>query len=132
MNETTKPVLEEIFEQGVFPKLLAGYCQHCERKLFPKPIICPYCLEPTQTVRLSEKGTVYSYTVIRIKAPFSLPQPYAVGYIDLKEDNLRIFSLLDSEKIDGLRIGAKVKLCIGKIGVDREGAPCLRYYFTPV
>lgn len=132
MDETLKPVLPEVFEEGTFPKLFGGLCPHCRRKSFPKPTVCPYCLEPVKTTTLSTQGTLYSYTVVRTKAPFALPEPYAVGYIDLKEDNLRIFSLLDSERIDDLRLGARVALCIGPIGVDRDGMPCLRFFFTPV
>jgi len=94
------------------------------------PAVCPHCLEPVKSVRLSKEGTIYSFTVVRIKPPFGLPQPYSVGYIDLKDDNLRIISLLDPEKVDKLSVGAPVALSVAPIGLDRDGQPCLRYFFT--
>lgn len=130
MNENMKPIVNGIFELEPSPSLLGGYCSACGRKYFPIPITCPHCLEPVKVVRLSREGTIYSFTVIRIKPPFGLPQPYSVGYVDLKGDNLRIISLLDPEKIDKLSVGAQVALSVAPIGVDRDGQPCLRYFFT--
>ncbi len=85
---------------------------------------------PVKSIRLSTKGTIYSFTVIRTKPPFGLPQPYAVGYVDLEDDNLRIIGLLDPEKISALSVGKPVTLSIAPIGLDRSGQPCLRYFFT--
>jgi uncharacterized OB-fold protein len=103
----------------------------CDRKMFPKPVVCPYCLEPVISVGLSQEGSIYAYTVVRVKPPFGLPQPYAVGYVDLMEENLRVFTLFDPSRIDDLRIGAAVVLRIEPLGVNRDGLECLRYFFTP-
>lgn len=130
MNEGLKPILDGIFETYPSPSLLGGYCPECDRKYFPTPTVCPQCLKPVRSVRLSRKGTIYSFTVIRIKPPFGLPQPYAVGYVDLEEDNLRVIGLLDPEKIDMFSVGKPVTLSVAPIGLDRSGQPCLRYFFT--
>lgn len=130
MNENVKPILPGIFELEPAPSLLGGYCPACDRKYFPTPMACPHCLEPVKSVRLSKEGTIYSFTVVRVRPPFGLPQPYSVGYIDLKDDNLRIISLLDPERIDKLSVGAHVALSVAPIGLDRDGQPRLRYFFT--
>lgn len=130
MNEQIKPILNGIFETSPVPRLLGGYCPACDKKYFPVPAVCPGCLAPVEPVRLSKQGTIYSFTVIRTKPPFGLPQPYAVGYIDLKGDNLRVIGLFDPVKIDRLSIGGSVTLSIGPLGNDRFGEPCLRYFFT--
>jgi uncharacterized protein len=131
MTESLKPVFEGIFEEGPSPSLIGGYCETCKRYYFPKPVVCPQCLGQAKGAPLSTQGTLYSYTVVRTKAPYGLPQPYAVGYVDLEESGLRIFSLLDSTRIEGFKIGGSLELRIGPVGVDSHGQPCLRYYFTP-
>jgi uncharacterized OB-fold protein len=130
MKESIKPILDGIFETGSSPSLLGGYCPACERKFFPAPAVCPQCLMPVESVQLSREGKIYSFTIIRIKPPFGLPQPYAVGYVDLEGDNLRIIGLLDPEKIDRLSVGKPVTVSVAPMGVDRCGEPCLRYFFT--
>jgi len=130
VNENIKPILEGIFQTGPFPSLLGGYCPACRRKYFPAPAVCPRCLMTVRSVPLSREGVIYSFTIIRTKPPFGLPQPYAVGYVDLVDDNLRVIGLLDHEKLDRLSVGREVTLSVAPIGLDRSGQPCLRYFFT--
>jgi uncharacterized OB-fold protein len=114
------------------PELLGGFCPVCKRHYFPRPPYCTKCLGSVEQVALSSEGTVYSFTVIRTKAPMGLPEPYGVGYVDLAGSGLRIFCLLDPEAIDNLCVGAPVRLRVGQIGNDVNGNPCLRPYFTPL
>jgi uncharacterized OB-fold protein len=111
------------------PVLLAGFCQNCDRRFFPKPKICPDCLGDVDLVELGSCGTIYSFTIVRTKPPMGLPQPYAVGYIDIA--GLRIFSLLDPGRVGDLHIGQRVLLAVKQLGLDVQGKPCLRPYFTP-
>ncbi|RJX24551.1 MAG: hypothetical protein C4554_08835 [Dethiobacter sp.] len=130
MNSELKPVMEGIFDAGASPRLIGAICSKCNQKFFPKPMVCPHCLGEVEDVKLSPEGKLYTYAVLRTKAPYGLPQPYAVGWVDLEDDGLRIFSLLDPEKISELDFGKQVTLRVGAIGVDNNGQPCLRYYFT--
>ena len=127
-------------EEGLFtmpsaengpPSLLGGKCPSCHRTYFPKPGFCRVCLEPTTIEDLGSKGTIYSFTVVRTKPPFGLPKPYAVGYVDLEDNGLRIFTLLDPETVEDLHIGQKVRLAVGPLGDDGKGGPLLRPYFSP-
>ena len=129
------------FAEGVFtlppyeqhlPALLGGWCAQCNHYYFPQPRYCRRCLEPTAQITLGTEGTLYSYTVIRTKAPLGLPLPYGVGYIDLKESGLRIFCLLDPAALARLKVGHAVRLEVGPLGHDHQGRPCLRPYFTPM
>jgi uncharacterized OB-fold protein len=79
---------------------------------------------------LGSEGTLYSFTVIRTKPPLGLPQPYGVGYIDLKGKALRIFGLLDAKAVDQLRVGLPLRLAVAPLGLNGRGEPCLRPYFT--
>ncbi len=131
MVENLEPVMERIFEVGPPTELIGVKCSTCNKKFFPAPMVCPYCLGPLSPVRLSREGKIYSFTIVRTKPPFELPQPYPIGYIDLVGDGLRIIGLLDPQETENLHIDQEVNLIVGPIGVDRTGKPCLRYYFTP-
>ncbi len=132
MDEPVRDVFPGIFEDSKNPRLIGGHCPGCKRKFFPKPIVCPYCLGPVGATPLSREGVIYSFSIVRIKPPFGLPQPYPVGLVDLVEDGLRIITLLDPLKTEGLAIGKNVHLMVEPLGVDAGGQTCLRYYFTPV
>jgi uncharacterized protein len=131
METTLKPFFENVLEPGPPATLVGGYCSTCNRKYFPAPMVCPYCLSAPSMVHLSGNGTLYSFTIVRTKAPLGLPTPYAIGYVDLEADNLRVITLLDSDKMDRLKIGQPVALRVAPLGVDVKGEPCLRYFFTP-
>jgi uncharacterized OB-fold protein len=130
------PIYPDIFTMPPYeenpPELLGGHCPSCKQHYFPKPTFCPKCLGPVEQAKLGSEGTIYTYTVIRTKAPMGLPEPYGVGYIDLKVSELRIFCLLDPGAVDDLSVGMPVRLRVGPIGKDVNGNPCLRPYFTPL
>jgi uncharacterized OB-fold protein len=130
------PVVPGIFTLPPYdqnqPKLLGGFCPTCNRYYFPRPKYCRGCLGETKEILLGSKGIIYSFTVIRRKPPLGLPEPYSVGYVDLEESGLRVFSLLDPAAIAQLRIGLKVRLVVEPLGHDAYGAPRLRPYFTPL
>ena len=114
------------------PELLGGFCYVCNAHYFPMAKYCPSCLVSLEEATLGSEGTIYSFTVVRKRAPLGLPEPYSIGYIDLAKDpSLRIFGLLDPGAIDRLRIGMPVKLVVGPLGHDGHGSPRLRPYFTP-
>ncbi|MGB6068553.1 MAG: OB-fold domain-containing protein [Desulfomonilaceae bacterium] len=113
------------------PKLLGGFCAACNRHYFPRPRYCPVCLEAIDEAVLDSDGKVYTFTVVRIKPPLGLPQPYSLAYVDLVETGLRILCLIDPDAIDRLEIGMPVRLAVGPLGHNPQGAPCLRPYFTP-
>ncbi|MCX6584165.1 MAG: OB-fold domain-containing protein [Candidatus Aminicenantes bacterium] len=129
------PVMPGIFTLPPYddgpPALLGGFCPACSAYYFPRPKYCRTCLGPVEEARVGSEGTVYSFTVVRKKAPLGLPLPYSVGYVDLKETGLRIFCLLDPAALEKLCIGLPVRLAVNTMGRDINGSPCLRPYFTP-
>ena len=112
------------------PRLIGSVCPSCSEYFFPATPYCRKCLEPTVEADLGSEGILYSYTVIRTKAPLGLPTPYCVGYVDLAERSLRIFFLLDPDAVGTLKPGLAVRLAVKPMGVDQQGSPCLRPYFT--
>ena len=80
-------------------------------------------------VMLSPDATLYSFTTVRVRAPFGLPSPYATGYVDTPE-GLRLFALLDPACNGAFRIGAALRLTSAPLGVDLNGACCERPFYT--
>ena len=113
------------------PRLIGSVCPSCSEYFFPATPYCRKCLEPTVEADLGSEGSLYSFTVIRTKAPLGLPTPYCVGYVDLAGSSLRIFFLLDPAAVGKLKPGLAVRLAVKPMGVDQQGSPCLRPYFTP-
>ncbi len=132
--EALPPVEKGIFTlpdaDGSPPSLLGGHCAACDRHSFPREPHCSRCLGEVEEATLGGRGTVYSLTVVRTKPPLGLPQPYSVGFIDLADCGLRIFCLLDPDRIADTRIGSPVRLTIRPLGHDGEGRACLRPCFT--
>lgn len=131
MSSEVKPVMEGIFNVGPPAKLIGAQCPECNEKFFPKPPVCPHCLGGVQEVELSTKGKIYTYAVLSGGAMYKLPLPSPVGWVDLDDDNLRIFTLLDSKKVSELDFGKEVSLRVEEVGVGNDNEPALRYYFTP-
>ena len=127
------PGLEQVFRQDADGcRLLAARCRLSGRLFFPAPAYCPCCLEAPETVPLSGRGSIHAFTVVRIKAPFGLPEPYAVGYVDLEAAPLRVFGLFPPQAIADLRTGLAVDLTLMPLGLDNVGQPCLRPVFRPL
>ncbi len=109
--------------------LIGTYCESCKKYYFPGIERCANCLGYAIQTMLGSRGVIYSFTVVRTKPPFGLPQPYAVAHIDLDGVPLRIFGLLDPRQVGEFRIGASVCLAVGPMGISVAAQSCLRPFF---
>ena len=127
------PVAAGIFTgSGDNTSLIGSRCSECKRIDFPARVDCVDCGDGTpDIVPLSRRGTLYSYTVVRTRPPFGLPAPYALGYVDLAAEGLRVLMPLDAKAIGGFAIGMPLVLVSGPLGVDLAGHACIRPFFTP-
>ena len=131
MDGQLKPMKEGVFKVGPPPTLRGAVCPKCNEKFFPVSMICPKCMGELQEIDLSTEGKVYTYAILRVKPPWGLPSPYAVGWVDLEADGIKVFSLFDPSNLKNLGIGKRVTLRVGEMGVGNDRKPCLRYWFTP-
>lgn len=124
------PLLPDLFEalddRAEHHGLVGGYCAECDRHFFPAASQCPSCHGKLQRRVFGEYGYLYSFTVVRTRAPFALPEPYAVGYVDLEDVPLRVFALLDPAAIPLLQMGDRLVLKSMQLGENAEAMPCLR------
>jgi uncharacterized OB-fold protein len=124
------------FAPGVFrgfgheARLIGGRCERCGAHAFPYQERCIEDGAEMTRVDLPNEGVLYSFSIVRTKAPFGLPEPYPVGYVDLPDVDLRVFMLLDPACGEEFEIGASLTLQSAPLGVDLTDAPCLRPFFT--
>lgn len=110
-------------------RLEAGKCKNCGYIAFPPRQICPECkgkdFEPT---RLSDKGKIVSYTIIRVPPKnFSFQAPYPVAIIEL-DGGGRITAQIADASQDEVKIGERVKIVLRKIQEEgKEGIICYGY-----
>jgi uncharacterized OB-fold protein len=126
------PLMPDLFEPLAEPGrygLVGSRCRACGCRCFPLDPHCPKCQGGMDREVVGTHGKVYSFTVVCTKAPFGLPEPYAVGYVDLAESSLRVFGLLDPAAIGSLEVGMPVEVTVMPLGVDKEGRRCLRPVF---
>lgn len=116
------------------PRLLGNKCNSCGKVFFPKKVICPNCFtDDTLTdFQLSSKGKIHTYTIVHYPSPAGVEAPYAYGYVDLPESNIRVFSLFTESDPAKLEIGMDVELVIEKIRTDKDGTEIIGYKFKPV
>ncbi|MDY6969385.1 MAG: Zn-ribbon domain-containing OB-fold protein [Spirochaetota bacterium] len=129
------PVLVNLFDipsGDDKPHLVASKCKKCSNYFFPKKPLCPDCFEEglLEDVFLSEEGVIYTYCIVRA-APVGFDSPYVLGYIDLPE-GIRIFSMIESDDLADIKIGAKVKYTTGKIRQDENGEDVYGFKFSVI
>ncbi|PWC52543.1 OB-fold domain-containing protein [Azospirillum sp. TSO22-1] len=96
---------------------------------FPRRAWNAATLAPAEPVEVAAVGRVYSHTTVCAKAPYGLPTPYAVGYVDIDGTGLRVFGLFDQDSAAALAPGQRVELVARPVGVGNDGAACLRPVF---
>jgi uncharacterized OB-fold protein len=129
------PIREGLFstpaESGEKFYLFGSRCKVCAQISFPPRTVCSQCFsEEMESIPLSSKGKLYTYTIIGYPPP-GLAAPYAIGYVDLPE-GVRVFSIITDWDQKSLKVGADVELTFGKFKEDKDGNEILTYKFRPV
>ena len=110
-------------------RLEAGKCKGCGKVSFPPRLICTKCKSKEfEKVNLSDKGTLKTFTIIRVASDtFSLQTPFAVGIVELN-DGVRLTTQIAGVDFKQLKIGKKVKMVFRKIQDEgKSGLHCYGY-----
>lgn len=111
----------------------AGKCAKCGSIHFPSRLICPDCgNKEFSTIRLSGKGELATYTIIRI-APsgFGDLAPYAIGIINL-EEGIKIMGQITDCNPEELKIGTKLTTQFRRINEEgKTGMIQYGFKFVP-
>ena len=114
--------------------LIGSRCLNCGKIYFPRRSICRVCRSrKMEDYKLSEKGIVESFTVIRRNPPLGFERnvPYIVGIVKLK-DGVRVISQIVDCIPEEVWIGMPVELTFRRIREDgAEGIIEYGFKFKP-
>lgn len=110
---------------------LAGTrCRRCGTYFFPRRTVCAQCLsEETETVPLSHRGVLYTFTVVYQSTP-EFKTPYILGYADLSE-RVRVLAPLAEIEVDRVQIGMPLQLRVEPVRTDAQGRAVMGYRWHP-
>ena len=117
------------------PRLIGTKCRQCGDVVFPKRKLCTLCDsdELMEEVFIGEKGTMYTYTIVRAGFP-NFETPYILGLVELPDGkDLRILAQIEDCPLDEVRIGMPLEMTIGKIKTDsKTGRTVVGHKYRPV
>ncbi len=124
--------LELASAQGQKARLIGTRCRSCGEYFLGKKRLCGKCFNhDLEEVALSQKGELYSYTIIHVAPPsWTGPVPYAIGSVDLAE-GVRVDSQIVGCDFKDLKVGMKMELAIEKVKEDAEGNDVMVYRWRP-
>ena len=125
MAKKKVPRIEGLFTMTDDPRLIVSRCKKCEAVAFPPRPFCPNpdckkVREDVEEIKISRKGTLYSYAiqVYPTPPPFKYDKDnFAVGIVDFPE-GLRVWGIMT--RMENLKIGMEVETTLGKLYEDDE------------
>jgi uncharacterized OB-fold protein len=112
-------------------KALMGIkCPSCKKIYIPPRLHCPACfVKMSEWVKLTGKGTLDTYTVVRYPEPYMPKEPpFAYGVIKLDGADTGIVHLLGGVDLDKIKVGMKMEPVFKE---QREGSILDIEYFKP-
>jgi len=137
------PVVEGWFTTGEAPALVGTRCRTCGTVFFPREsAFCrnPGCAgEAFDSVELSRRGRVWSYTDARYQPPppyipASDPyEPFALAAVSLEAEGLVVLGQVAAGYgVDDLVVGAEVELVVEPLYTDDDGTVRTTWRWRPV
>jgi len=123
------------FDDSGNPWLQGMRCSHCDSVFPGQRLACGSCgrRDTLALIKLSERGTLYSYTIVRRSFP-GVPVPFVDAIVDLEGGGSIKGTLLEAEP-DPARLPTDmpVKVVFRDTGQqDKEGRHFLSHFFVPV
>jgi uncharacterized protein len=137
-EEDWLPVQAGLFEyplkNGQEPALLASCCRKCCHTFFPARRMCRYCLgeKDMEQVRLAREAIIYAATVVYIDSPAGIKAPYAIGYVDIPANGMRVFALFSGQNPAWFKAGQHVELVLEEVASRREQKKVIGYKYRPL
>jgi uncharacterized OB-fold protein len=122
-------------------RIIGSRCESCGHYFFPKVTNChnPDCRnrETVKDAPLSQRGTLYSYTInyFQPPPPYHSPNPFTpfgIVCVDLPEGIKVSGQVPRSVKLDKLKIGMEMEVVREVLYVDEQGVEVLSWMFKPV
>lgn len=113
--------------------LIGAKCRDCGIHVFGPGTFCQSCtsadLEP---VELGLRGTLYSYTVVRVPSTgWPGPVPYVLGQVELREGPHVLAEVIDCLEAE-LSVDMEVELVLRMVRPEDSGSNTVVYKWRPV
>ena len=112
-------------------RLKGTKCRSCGEVALGEVPICKNCQsQDMESLVLSNRGKLYSYSIVRYPPPgdYKGPDaPFAVGMIELTE-GLRLLAPLEESDFEKLKVGGEVELVVHKL-FDDDANEVIAYRF---
>jgi hypothetical protein len=132
MSSPTSPRIWQL--KDVRYRFLGVECKKCGRKYIGRRLVCPSCgSRELEAVKLSRRGKIYSYTVVRTP-PRGRENygPYILAIIEL-DDGVRVMGEVVDIDPSEVKIGMPVEVVFRKIGEEsKAGIIYYGYKFRPL
>ena len=114
------------------PALEGSRCPQCGETFYPPRQICLNCFhEGMDTVALSRRGVLWTFTIARLAPPGALvTAPYVIAQVQLAE-GVVIPTVLTDVDPESVRIGMPLELVVEKALVNAEGNEVMAFKFRP-
>ena len=112
--------------------LIGFRCNECETTVFGPAVFCQQCTSTDlEAVELGVKGTLFSYTIVRIP-PAGWPGdvPYVLGQVELPQGPQVLAEVIGCEHED-LKIGMTVKMTLQAVPAENGGPDKAVYKWRP-
>jgi uncharacterized OB-fold protein len=135
------PIREDLFTMPLdhleAVRLRGSRCKDCGEVFLGKAPACGNCVgEKMEELILSNRGTLWSYTILRYQPPGDyrgLKDPYlpfAEGLVELPE-GIRILAPLTERDFDKIKIGMPLELVVDKLYTDDDDNEVIAFSFKP-
>jgi uncharacterized OB-fold protein len=106
-------------------------CPGCKNVYVPPRLHCPTCFAKlTEWVKLSGRGTLETYTIVRYKEEYMPNEPpYAYGVIKLDGATTGMVHLIGGVDLNKIKVGMKMEPVFKE---QREGSILDIEYFKPI
>lgn len=115
-------------------RLEAGKCKKCGKVYFPHRLICRECKgREFETIKLSDKGKLLTYTVIHTPASqFKDMSPFALGICTFPE-GINVTAQIVDITFEQIKTGMELQVEFRRVQTDgHEGVLSYGYKFVPV
>ena len=112
--------------------LIGFRCNECETTVFGPAVFCQQCTSTDlEAVELGVKGTLFSYTIVRIP-PAGWPGdvPYVLGQVELPQGPQVLAEVIGCEH-DARKIGMTVKMTLQAVPAENGGPDKAVYKWRP-
>jgi len=135
------PIREDLFTMPLDRldqvRMKGSRCRDCGEVFMGKATTCANCCGTgMEELTLSNKGTLWTYTIIRYqppgdyKGPVDPFVPFVEGLVELP-DGIRVVAPVKDCDFEKIRIGMPLELVVHELFQDGDGNQVVAFYFRP-